>query len=305
MVAQFCAQRLEANAKLVHFHEPFAIVFCVINLMFSFLTILGNLLSIHALWKASSIPATLKKMFLSLAVSDLAVGVFAQLFFAIIIALMLKVPASESFFCPTILTACYFCLFLLACASLLNVTAITVDRLLVIFLHLRYQELVTPKRVVVALISLWITSGVIASVFILLPSHNNYVAVVTELVGALVTTMAYIYVYKVVRYHQNQIKNQTEALPDQAMEVHREQKSSFNVLFIYVVFLVCNMPNLFCTFFVEADRLRMSSLVANHCTVFLVLLNSSLNPLIYCWRYREIREIVKSTVKKAFPFTLT
>jgi len=303
MVASFCTQKLEVHAKLVQFNEPFVIVFCVMNLLFSFLAIFGNLLSIHALWKASLIPATLKKMFLSLAVSDLAVGVFAQLASAVVSALMLKVSASESFFCPTFLTAYYFCVFLLACASFLNVTAIAVDRLLVICLHLRYQELVTQNRVVLGLISLWLTSGVFASVSILLPSHNNYVSVVTELSGILVTTVAYIFVYKVVRYHRNQIQNQTEALPDQAMEVHREQKSSFNVLFIYVVFLVCNKPNLFSGFFGEADRFRMSFLVAKHVTVFLVLVNSSLNPLIYYWRYREIREIVKRTVKKAVPFT--
>ena len=302
MAVPFCTRKLKANAKLVQFNEPFVILFGVINLLFSFSTILRNLLSIHALWKASSIPATLKKLFLSLAVSDLTLGVFGQLACAVNSALMLKVStANESFFCPTFLTSYYFCLFLLACASYFNVTAIAVDRLLVIFLHLRYQELVTPKRVVVGLISLWLTSGILASVFILLPSHNNYVAVVTQLAGALVTTVAYIYVYKVVRYHQNQIQNQTETLPDQAMEVHREQKSSFNVMFIYGVFLVCNLPNLLCAFFVEADKL--SSLVANHVTVSLVLLNSSLNPLIYCWRYREIREMVKSTVKKAFRFT--
>ena len=248
MVDAFCIRKLEANSKLVQFNEPFVIAFCVINLLFSFLAILGNLLSMHALWKASSIPATLKKLFLSLAVSDLAVGMVAQLAFAVISALMLKVPATnaESFFCPTFLTAYYFCLFLLACASFLNVTAIAVDRLLVIFLHLRYQELMTPPRVVVGLISLWLTSGVFASVFILLPSRNNYVSVVAELSGILVTTVAYIYAYKVVRYHQNQIQNQIGALPDQAIEVHREQKSSFDVLFIYVVFLVCNLPNLFC-----------------------------------------------------------
>lgn len=304
MVDAFCIRKLEASSKLVQFNGPFVIAFCVMNLLFSFLAILGNILSIHALWKASSIPATLKKLFSSLAVSDLAVGVFAQLAFAVINALVLKEPAaSENFFCPTFLTAYYFCLFLLACASFLNVTGIAVDRLLVIFLHLRYQELMTPTRVVVGLISLWLTSGVFASVFILLPSRNNYVSVVAELSGVLVTTVAYIYVYKAVRYHQNQIQNQNGALPDQAMEVHREQKSSFNVLFIYVVFLVCNLPNLFCALLGEADRFRMSSLVANHVTVFLVLLNSSLNPIIYCWRYREIREIVRSTVKKACPFT--
>ena len=53
--------------------------YCIFNLVFSVVAVLGNLLVIHALWKSSSIPATVKKLFLSLALSDLAVGMLPQL----------------------------------------------------------------------------------------------------------------------------------------------------------------------------------------------------------------------------------
>ena len=307
MGAKFCAQELEEFTVVLHHHGTLMLTLCVLILAFSVVAILGNLLVIRALRKASSIPVTLKKMFLSLVVSDLAMGLFAQPTFGVTFALMLQTKASGNQnydkFCPLAFTLCHFSLFLLACASLLNVTIVAFDRLLAISLHLRYQQIVTPNRVNIALVCLWLTSGAAASIYILLPNHNDRVSEVLEYVGLFITTVAYSYIYKTVRYHQNQIQNQNGALPDQAMEVHREQKSSFNVLFIYVVFLVCNLPNLFCALLGEADRFRMSSLVANHVTVFLVLLNSSLNPIIYCWRYREIREIVRSTVKKACPFT--
>lgn len=300
MVAKFCIERLEENRKLVHLNETFLIVYCVANLVFSCVAIFGNLLIIRALRKASSIPDNLKKLFLSLAVSDLAVGLIAQLMFGVIGSVMLRMAANGNFnfesLCPAILTTHYFFVFLLACASFLNVTAIAVDRLLVIFLHLRYQELLTSQRTVIALVSLWLTSGVIASIFIILPSHNNIVAVVTEFVGILVTTGAYIYVYKAVRYHQNQIKNQTTVLQGGERKLHREQRSSFNVLFIYIVFLACNLPNLCSAIFMKAERFRTSVIIANHITVFLVFLNSSLNPMVYCWRYREIRQNVTSIV---------
>ena len=82
--------------------------FCVFNLIFSLVATLGNLLVIRALCKASSIPATLKKLFLNLAVSDFAVGLFAQLMFGIIVAVMLKMAANGNFnfdfLCPRILT---------------------------------------------------------------------------------------------------------------------------------------------------------------------------------------------------------
>ena len=105
---------------------------------------LGNLLVIRALWKASSIPATVKKLFLSLTFSDLAVGLFAQMMYGAIIAAMLKMTATGNYnfdiFCPTIIIACYFSIFLLAGASFQNITAIAIDRLLALSLHLRYQE---------------------------------------------------------------------------------------------------------------------------------------------------------------------
>ena len=96
----------------------------------------GNILVIRALWKASSIPANIKKLFLSLAVSDLAVGLFAQLMYAVVLRMAVNGGHNFDLLCPTILTVCYFSLLPLACASFLNVTAIAVDRLLAINLHL-------------------------------------------------------------------------------------------------------------------------------------------------------------------------
>jgi len=114
------------------------------------------------------------------------------------------------FLCPTILTIWHFCAFLLACASFLNVTAIAVDRLLAVSFHLRYQELVTSKRVIRALVSLWITSGIAASIYIALPSSNKITIATVELAGLLLATVAYTRIYKVVKYLRNQIQSQLQ-----------------------------------------------------------------------------------------------
>ena len=153
-------------------------VLCVSNLIFSFVVTLANLLLIRVPWKASSIPTSLKKLFVSLAFSDLAVGLFAQLMYSVIMAVMLMIAANQNynfdFLCPTMpvpMPVCYFSLSLLACTSFLNITFIAVDRLLAVSLHLRYQELVTSRRVAIALVSLWITSCVAASKFISFPAN--------------------------------------------------------------------------------------------------------------------------------------
>ena len=107
------------------------LIFCVLNLVFSLVATLRNLVVIRALCKASSIPATLKKLFLSLAVSDFAVGLFAQLMFGILVAVMLKIASNGNFIfyflCPRILTVCYFAIYLLTCASFSTIVFIAVD----------------------------------------------------------------------------------------------------------------------------------------------------------------------------------
>ena len=133
---------------------------CFLHFISSPVAAFGNILVIRTLWKASSMPANIKKFFLSLAVSDLAVGLLAQLMCTVVLRMAVNGEHNFNLLCPKILTVCYFYLFLLACASFLNVTAIAVDRLLAIILHLRYQELVTSKRIIIALVSIWIASAV-------------------------------------------------------------------------------------------------------------------------------------------------
>ena len=301
MVAQFCAQQVEEYETLLQHQATLMLILCVLNLVFSIVAILGNLLIIRALGKTSSIPATLKTLFLSLAVSDLAMGLFAQPLFGVVIAVMFKMTVNGNYnsdmFCPSLVTICHFSLFFLACASLLHVTLIAFDRLLTIFLHLRYQELVTPNRVSIALVCLWLTSGAAASIYILLPSNNDRVSEVLELVGLLVTTVAYFRIYKTVRHHQNQIQSQCQTLSAQAMETLRERKSAINALIVYIVFLACYVPYLCCTILLIVDKLRVSFLTGYEISLSLILLNSSINPLVYCWRFREIRHISKNIVK--------
>ena len=262
---------------------------------------LGNLLVIRALKKTSTIPATVKKLFLSLAFSDLAVGLLPQLMTAIISAVMLKMASSGddfAFFCPTVLIVLLYFMHLLAVASFLNVIVIAFDRLLAVSLHLRYQELVTPIRVTIVLVSLWLTSCVSAFLFIFLPKGIEMVAVVMSVIGYVLTTVACVRIYRVVRYHQNQIYSQSQLQNAQTREALRQRKSAYNSLFVAVAFLACYFPCFPCTILYTTNTTEISFLVAHFASVFLIFLNSSLNPIVYCWRYREIRRIVKNTVKK-------
>ena len=116
MATQFYFKHLAKFSKLVLFAGTFMLTICVFHLAFFVMTTLGNLLVVRAQWKASSIPANMKKLFLSLTCSDLAVGLFGQLMFGVIIAVMLKLAGNANytfdFLCPKMLTAYFFSIFI-------------------------------------------------------------------------------------------------------------------------------------------------------------------------------------------------
>ena len=304
MELQFCQARLKELTQLVHLHGNVMLSFCVLNLVFSFVAVLGNVLVIRALWKASLIPPTIKTLFLSLAISDLAVGILSQPMFGVIIAVMLRRLSNGqhnfALFCPTVLTVRYYFMFGLSFASFLNVIIITLDRLLAVRFHLRYQELVTLKRLITVLVASWITSAIGTSIFIFLPQGSRLTGAVIDFLGIILTTVVYIYIYKVVRFHRNQIRCQFQVQNRQGLEITRQNKSAYNALIVYVVFVACYLP-LFTSFILlTVDNFRSSFLVYDHVSIFFAFLNSSLNPLLYCWRYREIRVNVKNSLSNIF-----
>ena len=101
-----------------------------------------------------SLPKTLKTLLLSLAVSDVGVGLLGQPLYISLLVMWLQQN------CPGCNTykSCLIVMALFSLASFFGVVALSFDRFLAIHLHLRYQELVTHKRVVAVVILIWVLS---------------------------------------------------------------------------------------------------------------------------------------------------
>ena len=295
MADQFCSHHLHKIQQLSGSHITTLFSVCVLNFVFSAVAIFGNILAIQALRKTSFLPANLRKFLLSLSFTDLGVGVLGQPSLVVLQGMALNGNYNLDVFCPLTFTFCYAILHLLTVASFLNVTAIAVDRLLAVSLHLRYDELVTSRRVTIALVAIWLTSCV--STYVIVTTVKFYFVVAIGSTGFLLTTVAYFRVYKVARYHWNQIQSQFQQQNLQAVALHRERKSALNVWYIYFAFVACYLPYSCHMLLRTTGFSRVSIPTANVVTFFIVLLNSSLNPLVYCWRYPEVRHSMKSTLK--------
>ena len=265
---------------------------CVFNSFLSYVAIMLNVLTIHAMRKTSSLPRTLKTLLLSLAVSDVGVGLIVQPFY---ISLLVKWLQQNNIGCNTA-KAFYIIAHLFFNSSFSNVVAVSVDRFLAIHLHLRYQELVTHKRVVAVVILIWVFSVFISLLVFWVPLDIYSVLIsVIGILGLIVTTMVYIRIYLALRRHKNQIKVQQVQQVKQTGEFAKFSsniKSSVGVFYIYLVFLVCYLPYLFS---LVAPQINGPSIVLKRFSLFsltLICLNSSFNPVIYCWKMGHIRQAV-------------
>lgn len=306
MVAQLCDYKLQEEVGLVLFQPALMLSFCLMNIVSSLVTIVGNLLVIPAIWKSSSLTLSMKVLFVNLAVSDLAVGLCVQPMFVIITCLMLNTAENGGhnfdFLCPITMTLFWFLLVFFASTSFLSVTAIALDRFLAVSLHLRYSELVTPRRLVITATLLWITSAISATIFILLPKYNDMVAVSLEASGLFLTTVAYFQIFRIARRHRNQIQSHLQThRNNQATNMSRLKRSTFNTFYVFIVFVVCWLPSL--TSFTVKEAWRSHSIevsAANYLAGLIVFLHSSINPFIFCWRYQEIRKKVIAILKSIF-----
>ena len=256
-----------------------------------------NIVSILAIRKTSSLPRTLKTLLLSLAVSDVGVGLVAQPFYASLLIKWLQEnnPGCNTYMVFNVITGVF------ALASFLGVVAISVDRFLAIHLHLRYQELVTHKRVVAVVISIWVISTFRSLMALWASDRNlNLISVASGGVGLCLTTVVYIRIYLAVRRHKNQIQVLQVlqvAQSDEMANFSTLIKSAISVFYVYLVYLVCYFPFLITAVMFDVYG---PSITWKRYALFsftLVFLNSSLNPVIYCWKMRHIRHAVMNILR--------
>ena len=271
------------------------IVNVALNVFSAFTAIVFNSITIQVIKKTSSLPNPLKILLLSLALSDLAVGLVAQPLW--IVNILRKKDTEVLWIIQSAL----------ANASFLGIMALSVDRFLAVHLHLRYRELVTYKRVLRLAILTWVLSALLSFICYLVTKNLNPFMNITIIVWSLCLiflTVISCRLYFAVRVHTKQIQalqlKQT-ALSDEVANASRLRKSAVSSFYVNFVFLVCFLP-FYCSLirkffkseaFVNSQIWQELFLLSRT----LMFMNSCLNPVIYCWRMRDIRHAIKDILR--------
>ena len=274
---------------------------CVVNTFLTITAIILNSVTIHAVRKTSSLSKPLKTLLLSLAVSDLGVGLVMEPLYIALLVNWVQGNNSTGATCTAFLLISY----LFSVASFLGVMALSVDRFLAIYLHLRYQELVTHKRVLAVVMAIWVFSSSL-SLFGWRGTRSVAFVFWAFIVVFCISLSAVLYckIYLVIRRHRNQMQAlqvQQVAQNDEMTNFARLRNSALGTFYVYLIFLLCYLPQSCTLFAVPISGISTGVKVSSICSGTLVFLNSSWNPVVYCWKMINIRHAIMDIMRNFLP----
>ncbi|XP_022098448.1 histamine H2 receptor-like [Acanthaster planci] len=180
----------------------------------------------------------------------------------------------------------------------LSILAVAVNRLLALSLMppARYDAVVTPARMVLACLLIWIVSAAlfVPTTFLQDQKLNWLIQALLPLITLLITGVLYFAVFRKISKYQAPLASTTgTSKVDEQTSSRIRQTRHLMVTFtiIFVASAVCWLP--FCVGFLilfAHGKTTFSVVIYLRYSYTVMTLNSALNPFVYWWRLKEGRE---------------
>ena len=268
----------------------------VLNSVLSITAFLGNALILIALRKESSLHPPSKLLLRNLVISDLCVGLIAE---PLTVAYWMSVANERWNICPGLLLATFITRYILCGVSVSTLTAISVDRLLALLLGLRYRQVVSLGRTYVIVITTWVMPAVFSAMLFWNNRITFWYSTIAIPLYLLISTFSYTKIFLALRQHQNQVQDHVQQ-PNQTNQLNivRYKKVVASAIWLQLTLIACYLPYGIVEAFDAHFGFSASCYNVWIYTATLVCLNSSLNPILYCWKLNEVRQAVKDTIRQ-------
>ena len=294
----FLVERVYCSSEITATIQGQLTFISALNAFLAITAFIGNALILVALRKESSLHPPSKVLLRCLATTDLCVGLILD---PLYVALLVIVVYEHWNICFPVAAAVSVTGFSLCTVSLLTLTAISVDRLLALLLGLRYKQVLKLKRVYLITITFYVVSTAFSMMMLFWNSLLGLGYVMIVILLCLVTSIfCYTKIFFTLRHHQNQLQDQAQQ-PNETnqLNIARYRKAVSTALWLQFILVVCYLPLLLVILFIHFESSSSASLAWRY-TFTLVSFNSSLNPILYCWKMDEVRHAVKDTVRQVF-----
>ena len=291
----FCSQEITAGIR------GYLIFISAFNVLLAICSSLGNILILIALHKATTLHAPSKLFLRSLATTDLLVGVISE---PLTVTYWISAVRKRWDECYNIFLTSFIVGYLLCGISLLTMTAISVDRLLALSLRVRYKQIVTLNRARAIVLVFWIFCAVCS----VMHAHDSRITTwythITIPVCFVTSILSYTTIFWKLHRHETQVRGniiqpeQSNISSSGPLNISRYRKGVFSVMCLQLAVAVCYLPHGITTALWTYSGRSSSVTVLRQFTVTLVYVNSALNPLLYCWKIREVRQSVKDIIRE-------
>ena len=289
----FCPANIAAAAE-IHGQLTFL---SVLNIFLSSTSFLGNALILAALHKESSLNSPSKLLLRCLATTDLCVGLISE---PLAVAYWMSIMNNHWNICPYVSAASIISGTILSGVSLLTLTAISVDRLLALSLGLRYRQVVTLKRTYMIVVTVWVLPTAITATYFWSFLITLCLIVTGESLCLLTSIISYTKIFLTLRKRQAQLQDQPQQTSQtSSLNIARYKKAVYSALWLQLTLVACYIPQGMVSALAPISGLSSTVFLAIQYTATLVFLNSSLNPILYCWKMQEVRQAVKDTIRQA------
>ena len=282
------------SSKRTSVYYQVTLTTCVVISLLAPLAVTGNALIFAAIWKNPCLRTPSFVLLAGLALTDFFTGLLSQPLY--VLYRMGKLSRSTWMFCLSgVITQSVGYYF--SSLTVVVMAIMAVER----WLHMSRRSLLTVRRVVILYISCAVFLIVFFTFYVYNLYHSSKISssfLIMFVSGAAfyfsLTVFAYYKVYRVIRHHQSQVRTN-----ENAIDIEKYKKSIFTILYILVVFLLSYVPSVCCIAVVSVVDLgsELSLAAVDVCTV-ISFSSSSVNPLLYCWRIKEIRHSVRANVRK-------
>ncbi|XP_078376920.1 sphingosine 1-phosphate receptor 3-like [Oculina patagonica] len=270
--------------------EVNVIITIIINCITCPFTVLLNVLVIIAVKRRPRLQSYTNILLARLAVTDALTGLTVQPSFILWQTFQLLGWKHIDIIAGTTTFYHFALLLAVSVSSALHLMLVTCERLIAIKYTMRYPYVVTTRNIKVAVIGFWVV-GLSCAVF----KRKRATKTIGDVIVALVLiscilfiVVSYTILYRETSRHQKMIKNQQ--LPQEEVERFRKESKALKTTVLVVgAVVLCFLPMAILMFtFVAGLKFAYPAQWIRTCA----MLNSLLNPLIYCWRKKEMRQFV-------------
>lgn len=143
----------------------------------------------------------------------------------------------------------------------------------------------------------------------LIDLYNDIITIAIVCTGILLclvtSTFCYTNIYIVLHHHQTHVQvhdDDDQEDPNKVrthINITRYKKTVSSAIWVQMTLVVCYHPFGIATMVVYLSETYPPSLVlVRELTLSLLTFNSSLNPILYCWKIRGVRKAVKEIIRK-------